>query len=269
MNERWAVAGAGLGLLSGLIAFAPAAWLAAAVASGTSAQVQLADPRGTVWRGNAQLVLAGGQGSQDALALPDRLEWQLAPTFDGLLLRLEAVCCIPRPMELTLKPAWRGFELLVKREPVNSRLSGFASLSLARAQRRNEITGETFPFDYDQPVRLNLVSQYKLNDRWSFGVKWSYHSGSPTTPIIGAGTYPDGRARPLYGAINSERVPAYHRLDLRADVKFTKNFTGYFELINAYNRKNVAGYSYSADYSSREAVYQLPLLPSVGLTYSF
>lgn len=162
----------------------------------------------------------------------------------------------------------RGLELLVKLDP-GGRWSGFASLSLARAERRNDVTGERFPFDFDQPLIANLVGQYRLTERWQFGAKWSVHSGSPYTPIVGTGTYPDGRVQPLYGPINSERLPPYHRLDLRVDARFTPTFSAYFELINAYNRKNVAGYRYSADYSTREEVYQLPLLPSFGVVWAF
>jgi TonB dependent receptor/TonB-dependent Receptor Plug Domain len=164
-----------------------------------------------------------------------------------------------------------GLELLVKKDGVGawSRLSGFFSLSLSRAKRKNDSTGENFPFEFDQPVIASLVGQYKLSDKWQFGAKWSYHTGQPYTPVVGTGLYPDGRVRPIYGSINSQRVPDYHRLDLRADVKFTKNFTAYAELINAYFRKNVAGYSYSPDYKTRETIYQLPTLPSVGLQYSF
>jgi hypothetical protein len=46
-------------------------------------------------------------------------------------------------------------------------------------------------------------------------------------------------------------------------------FTYYVELINAYNRKNVSGYSYSPDYRTREEVYQLPVLTSFGIQYAF
>jgi TonB dependent receptor/TonB-dependent Receptor Plug Domain len=168
----------------------------------------------------------------------------------------------------------QGFELLIKREPAGSNWSGFLSLSVAKAQRKNEVTGERFAFDYDQPVNLNLVGSYKLNDRWSFGAKWSYHTGTPTTPIVGSFQVVDGpnrttRFRPIYGSINSQRLPDYHRLDLRVDAKFSPRLTAYAELINAYARKNVGGYSYSADYKTREEVYQLPVLPSLGLQYSF
>jgi hypothetical protein len=108
-----------------------------------------------------------------------------------------------------------------------------------------------------------------LSERWQFGAKWSFHTGAPFTPVVGTGLYPDGRVRPVYGGINSERVPDYHRLDLRADASFTPRLVGYAELINAYARKNVVGYSYSADYSEREAVLQLPMLVSFGIKYKF
>ncbi len=163
----------------------------------------------------------------------------------------------------------QGLELLVKKEGITSKLTGFFSLSISRSQRRNDSTGETFRFEYDQPVIANLVGQYKLSNAWILGAKWSYHTGAPTTPVVGTGFFPDGRVRPIYGAINSQRVPSYHRLDLRVDHPFSPHLTGYAEIINAYARKNVAGYSYSPDYKTREAVYQLPLLPSIGVKYAF
>lgn len=162
----------------------------------------------------------------------------------------------------------QGLELLVKKDG-NSALTGFFSLSVSKARRRNDSTGERFRFDYDQPVIATLVGQYKVSDAWTWGAKWSYHTGSPYTPVVGTGFYPDGRVKPVYGAINSERVPAYHRLDLRLDRKSSPNFTQYVELINAYNRKNVAGYSYTPDYTTRTEVYQLPVLISFGLQYSY
>lgn len=167
----------------------------------------------------------------------------------------------------------QGVELLVKKDPAPGRLSGFsgfASLSLSRSRRTVEATGENFPFDADQPVIATVAASYKHNDRWRYGLKWSYHTGSPYTPVVGTnGRFPDGRVRPLYGAVNAERLPAYHRLDLRVDAQFTPRFSAYAELINAYARRNVSGYSYSPDYSSRDEVLQLPLLPSVGIQWQF
>ena len=85
-SRRWAAFGAGVGALVALVAFAPAHWLAQAVASATRQQVLLTDAQGTVWSGDAVLVLSAGPGSRDARALPGRLAWQLRPA--GLAARL-------------------------------------------------------------------------------------------------------------------------------------------------------------------------------------
>lgn len=167
----------------------------------------------------------------------------------------------------------QGLELLLKKDLASGgprlgwgALTGFASLTFARSRRTIDATGEEFPFDADQPVIVTVVAHLPWNERWSYGLKWSYHSGSPYTLVIGTnGTFPDGRVRPLFGRLNGERLPAYHRLDLRADRRFTRDLSAYVELINAYNRSNVAGYSWNATYTERETVKQLPIFLSFGL----
>jgi general secretion pathway protein N len=78
------VAGAALGIVSAVIAFAPARWLADAVAQASGGQLLLLQPRGTVWTGSAQLVLTGGNASNDRTALPGRVDWRLRPTWTGV-----------------------------------------------------------------------------------------------------------------------------------------------------------------------------------------
>ncbi len=110
----WALAGALLGGLPALALFAPAQWLASGVARASSGQVRLAQARGTVWNGSAQLVLTGGHSSQDASALPGRLDWQLRPTWSGGVRALvHATCCTPAPLRLHLQPRWGGARLRV------------------------------------------------------------------------------------------------------------------------------------------------------------
>lgn len=107
--QRWAIAGALLGGLVGLLAFAPAAWLAQAVAGSTGGRVLLADARGTVWAGSAVAVLTGGAGSADASALPGRLNWTLGWHWSGgpgLVLRAEHACCLNGTMQVALQPGW-------------------------------------------------------------------------------------------------------------------------------------------------------------------
>jgi len=61
------VLGALVGLVSALVLFAPARWLAGAIEKATGGHLLLAEARGTVWNGSAQLSLTGGAGSTDAI----------------------------------------------------------------------------------------------------------------------------------------------------------------------------------------------------------
>jgi outer membrane receptor protein involved in Fe transport len=162
----------------------------------------------------------------------------------------------------------RGAELLLKKQSSNG-LSGFVALSYSRSDRTVDRTGKSFPFEFDQPLVATLGATYKPSEKWQLGAKWYLHSGATYTPLVGVGKYPDGRTRPIYGEINSHRYASYHRLDVRADYKYSDAFSVYGEVINAYNRKNISGYSYSADYKTRTAEYQLPVLISIGLQYKF
>jgi outer membrane receptor protein involved in Fe transport len=161
-----------------------------------------------------------------------------------------------------------GLEVLVKKD-MGYGLSGFVSLSVSKSKRHNDVTGENFTFGYDQPVIANAVLQYKPSEKFQYGARWSYHTGQPDTPIIGGRKDANGRILPVYGALNSERMPAYHRLDLRMDYRYSDKLSYYAEVINAYARKNVGSYEYSADYKTRKPEGQMPIFPSLGLEYKF
>ena len=74
----WAAAGVLAGALSALLVFAPARWLAAAVQQISKGRLVLAEPQGSVWKGSAQLVLTGGAGSSEVMALPGRIAWKIS-----------------------------------------------------------------------------------------------------------------------------------------------------------------------------------------------
>jgi general secretion pathway protein N len=111
-TRRWAIWGAAVGAVIGLVAFAPASWLASAVSSGTHGRVLLAEARGTVWNGSGVVVVTGGEGSRDAATLPGRLNWQVGWQGLGPRLRLTQPCCLAAPVSVALSPglgrmAWR------------------------------------------------------------------------------------------------------------------------------------------------------------------
>lgn len=96
-----AAAGLVFGVLLGLLTFAPARWLAAALPA--SSPLQLTHARGSIWQGSAQLWLTGGVGSTERTALPQRLRWQTALTWKGPELLLQADCCAPQGIRLGLR----------------------------------------------------------------------------------------------------------------------------------------------------------------------
>ncbi len=102
--RRWAIGGLLVGALVALVAFAPAAWLARAVASATGQRLLLADARGTVWAGSAVLVLTGGPESRDASTLPGRLDWTVGLNGWALELRARQDCCLNGAVALRLRP---------------------------------------------------------------------------------------------------------------------------------------------------------------------
>jgi general secretion pathway protein N len=110
---RWGIGGAVVGTIVGLIVFAPAAWLARAVASATGERLLLADARGTIWSGSAVPVLTGGPGSRDASALPGRMEWTLGPKGLGVELRARQACCLNDTVALQIKPGLGRMQVVV------------------------------------------------------------------------------------------------------------------------------------------------------------
>ncbi len=164
-----------------------------------------------------------------------------------------------------------GWEMLVKKDRV-AHWSGWLSVSRSTSKRENHLTGQKIVFENDQPWIVNMVGTYWISQKFSIGVNARFHTGEPYTPVIGTYTDALGRVRPLYGEVGSERLPDYHRLDVRfnKDVFYnTFKLSFYIDLINVYARKNVSGYSYNADYTDKEAVSQLPFLPSFGIKAEF
>ncbi len=73
---------------------------------------------------------------------------------------------------------------------------------------------------------------------------------------------------PVYGAVNSQRAPMHHELDLRIDHHWTwgkAKMTYFLDIQNVYLNQTPAGYLYSFDYQQRSAYRGLPILPTAGL----
>src|SRR5262249_892414 len=131
----------------------------------------------------------------------------------------------------------RGVEWLVERQSANG-LSGWASYALGYARYRDHTTGEAFWGDFDQRHTGNLYGARRAPDRKSFSARFRAGSNFPTTGYWTEhdGTYFVGTER------NTLRVPAYARLDLRANRTFTWSRTRlslFLEGINVLAQENV------------------------------
>ena len=154
---------------------------------------------------------------------------------------------------------------------------GWISYAYALSERRDR-PGEPYrPYSFDQTHVATLAASYKLTPTWEFGAKWQYRTGNPYTPCEGATLQFDPRNGepiyiPTYAETYSDRLPPYHRLDLRVSKIF--QFSGwnlgiFLELLNTYNRKNLLDFNYSEDCQTRNDINQLPIIPYLGITSEF
>jgi general secretion pathway protein N len=120
-GRRWGWWGVGLGSVAGVVAYAPAAWLAGAVNDLSGQHLVLAEAQGTIWNGDAVAVLTGGPGSRDARALPGRLAWRMGAgvSLKGLHLKLalHQDCCMPLPVVVVVRPGIGQTQVELKVQP--------------------------------------------------------------------------------------------------------------------------------------------------------
>jgi general secretion pathway protein N len=71
---------AGLSIGTTAVVMAPAQWVASAIDRATGERIVLAEAKGSVWRGQASVVLSPGEDAGIArIGLPETLSWQLSP----------------------------------------------------------------------------------------------------------------------------------------------------------------------------------------------
>lgn len=178
----------------------------------------------------------------------------------------------------------RGLELILSHEGTGS-VSWWASYALAQAEDRVE--GVWAPRTLDQRHTLNLHAAWRMGDRWQLSGSWQYHTGWPFTEqtlrlVVLPGS--DGQEVEIqdrgFGAYNAERLPAYHRLDLRMTRAFdfrASRLEVFLDVFNAYARTNLRGYEWyltgngrGGFTAARDAGEELlPIMPTLGFRWVF
>ena len=141
-----------------------------------------------------------------------------------------------------------------------------------------------YPPHFDRRHNVNLIVTYTAGSKrqWEFSGRWNFGSGFPFTQVQGFYEYfsfqdginfdyttTNGELGVLYGELNAGRLPTYHRLDIDLKRKFffseNVNLEADISVTNLYNRKNI----FYVNMVTSEEVYQLPIMPTLGLTLSF
>jgi TonB family protein len=167
-----------------------------------------------------------------------------------------------------------GAEILLRHE-VTKGFFGWVSYTISKSERRDhpEMDPDHRPFQFDQTHILTLVGSWKLPWRLEVGGRFRYVTGNPDTPIVGSIYDADADVYfPIPGESGSERLSAYHQLDLRVDRRWVFDswmLTAYLDIQNVYNRLNPEGYFYSYDFRDRAEVTGLPIIPSIGVKGEF
>jgi hypothetical protein len=138
-----------------------------------------------------------------------------------------------------------GIEWFLKKN--TGKLTGWLSYTLARTERKiDNLNGnEWYANRYDRTHTLNVIGQYQLSAKWSFGLNFAYITGVPYTIPVQKFNF-EGIAYPLTiaGTRGNVRVPDYHRMDVSATRKnkkalFNRGTSEWvFSVYNLYNRSN-------------------------------
>ena len=174
----------------------------------------------------------------------------------------------------------RGVDFLLKYKTKRLYLWSVYSLGFIK---RYEGENEYFPH-FDRRHNINLVSSFNFGkkDSWKADARWNLGSGFPFTQTQGFYenipfsdgintdyTSENGELEIVYAELNKGRLAYYHRLDLSLSktIEISKNtileITA--SVTNAYNRNNI----FYINRITNERIYQLPLLPSGGISLKF
>jgi outer membrane receptor for ferrienterochelin and colicin len=202
---------------------------------------------------------------------------------DGLRARNAEVRIENNRVVLPQNPHWvnsltgttNGAEITIERRATNG-FNGWLSYAWNDSRYDDPASpghpAESFPSDFDQRHTVNAFVAYRWSGRTSLSARYRYGSNFPIAGYVGQ----DANGYVLSSERNGTRLPAYARLDFRADRTFTyrkSRATLFIEVINATNRENYRPSGFGVNTLSRRVSNPLetvfPLLPVAGVLIEF
>lgn len=176
-----------------------------------------------------------------------------------------------------------GLELLFRKN--KGHFTGWVAYTLSKSEQHTPggragglgiNNGDWYNTPYDRTHDVSVAGTYRLNEKWSFGTNLVFQTGRPVTYPNGQYEYEDISVA-SYADRNSDRLPAYHRLDLSVNYQPGRRENARWKgewvlgIYNVYNRKNAASISFGqnretgANEATRTAIFGI--VPSI--TYNF
>ncbi len=176
------------------------------------------------------------------------------------------------PFRNSLSGHARGVELTFQRRSAN-RLSGWVTYSLARTQSKESPSGLTFAGDFDQRNTLSAYGSYRFTGTFNVSGQWRYGSGFPIPGFFRS----QGDDLFLTNVRNEVRLPAYSRVDLRANKAFLFEkwkLTLSAEVLNLTHHKNfripvIDGINPITGRVFYHFGSTMPVLPALGVAIEF
>jgi len=138
-----------------------------------------------------------------------------------------------------------GFELLGRLKEFKKTNMVF-SYTFVRSEFRDAESG-WIPSSWDNRHLFNVTATKQLNRNWDLGFKWRYVGGAPYTPFdlekssLKAAWDLQGEGYPDYLKFNTERLKAFHQLDIRVDKQYffrDWSLMLYVDVQNIYNHQS-------------------------------
>lgn len=158
----------------------------------------------------------------------------------------------------------KGFEIFLQKA-LSKNFYGTVSFSYSDVKYK-AYDGIERRSDWDNRYVLNINGGYKVGKTWEFSAKFRLGGGRPYTPIDPT----DGSIN--YDLYNTEILPVYHRLDVRAEKKFifkAWTLTTYIDIQNIYNRQQVNKYEWDSFKREIKTDKNLGILPTIGISAEF
>jgi hypothetical protein len=156
------------------------------------------------------------------------------------------------------------------RQQLAEGFSGWVAYTLSRSERLDRIGSPWRLSDFDQTHVLSAVLAYRIPiAELDVSVRFRYATGMPRSEVIGASYDAATDAwSPRFGPHNAIRIPDFVQMDARVgrhfeigDVRLDVSL----EVLNVWNQTNAEEIVYAPDYSQRDYVRGLPILPMLGL----